>query len=334
MRNLGVGLAALCLVFAPLGTGCAQILGIEETRLVEPEPEPEPDADDDGAGSSQDAGPAAADDDPVLEHDAGPAAAGEDFDCLGTQWLEEAEESRIEIVARIVEITSPITDPIFVEGMRVTVCQSRLDISCSGGEETFSNAEGVARVEVSKGFDGYLRIEGPDATGEERVGYLWYFSQPLRNTYVFPIFSMTPAFRDEVIYGAELGSGISRDPDRGEIAINVTDCSEADPPTQDVEGEEVLSAPGQNAPRVHFAISDEDLVDDATRQFYFSNGPPVWPRREDDQLTDATGLGGFLNVRPGTIPIEAVPQSLGRQSGTDTLLVRAGFLTTVRLLPQ
>jgi hypothetical protein len=312
------GVAALLLFPA-----CAQVLGIEETELVpEQEPEPEP-ADDfvDGGTSGEST---------YYYYDAGPALPGEDFSCLGGSWLPEAEEDNIEIVARIVDIA--LGTPI--EGMSVRVCRSRLDIACAGGDVVQSDAEGLARVEVPKRFDGYLRIEGPDATGAERVGYLWYFSQPLLNTYVFPIFSMTPDFRDQVIYGELLGSGIERDPERGEIAINVTDCSPPDPATQDVEGEPIANAPGVNAPDVHFEISDEELVDAATRQFYFSDGNPVWPRQIEDQVTDSTGLGGFLNVQPGPIPLRAVPQWLGDASGTDTLLVRAGFLTTVRLLPE
>lgn len=306
-------------------SACAQVLGIEETELQLAEEEPEPEADDTPDDASAEPEPAP---------DAGPPAPGEDFSCLGQDWLDESEADTIEIVARIVEITSPLTDPLFVEGMTVRVCRSRLDLACSGGVEVMSDADGLARVEVAKGFDGYLRIEGPDATGTERVGYLWYFSQPLRNTYVFPILSMTPEFRDTVIYGSELGSGFTRDETRGEIAINVTDCGDPDPLRQEVEGEQILNAPGVNAPGVHFNITDEDLVDDATRQFYFSDGQPVWPRQVRDQVTDVTGLGGFLNIDPGIIPISAVPNTLGRASATDTLLVRAGFLTTVRLLPQ
>lgn len=298
--------------------GCAQVLGIEDTRLEVSASEPEPAVDDDEP--STDAGP--------------PPEPGYDFSCQGRDWLPESEDDAIEIVARIVEITSPPNSPVFVEGMTVRVCRSRLDITCSGGVEVLSDADGLARVEVTKGFNGYLRIEGPDASGAERVGYLWYFSQPLRNTYVFPILSMTPEFRDTVIYGTEIGSNITRDETRGEIAINVTDCSQPAPPTQEIEGQEFLAAPGVNAPEVHLEITDDDLADEMTRQFYFSDNQVVWPRREADQLTDATGLGGFLNVRAGTIPIAAVPTTLGEASAEDTLLVRANFLTTVRLLPD
>jgi hypothetical protein len=166
------------------------------------------------------------------------------------------------------------------------------------------------------------------------VGYLWYFSQPLLNTYVFPILAMTPEFRRDVIYGGERGSNIDWDETRGEIAINVTDCSAPDPATQDVAGEDIANAPGQNAPDVHLSITDEDQIDEQTRSFYFSEGNPVWPRRETAQKTDASGLGGFLNVEPNAVPIRALPASLGRASATDTLLVRANFLTTVRLLPE
>lgn len=312
-------------------SGCAQVLGIEETKLEEPiDMEGDDDPVDSGSDDDDDTN---ADDDVVPDADTPNENPGEDFRCLGDTWLEEADSERIEIIASITEIDSG-TNPIYVEGMKVRVCRSRLDISCSGGAEVESDANGLARVEVDKGFDGYLRIEGPDANGIERVGYLWYFSQPLMNTYIFPIAAMTPDFRRDVIYGAALGSGIEWDDTRGEIAINVTDCSEPDPQRQEVDGEEVLSAPGVNAPGVHFAITDEDAFDEATRQFYFSGGNPVWPRRVADQITDVLGLGGFLNIPPGPVPIEAVLESVGATIGSDTLLVRANYLTTVRLLPQ
>ena len=308
------------LLLLPMLGACAQVLGIEDTKL-EPAPvakKHKPQADDDIV---MEAGP--------------PPSPGEDYRCIGSDWLEAASGNRIEIIARIIEIESAgAPNPTPVEGMTVTVCKSRLDIGCKGGSAVQSDALGLARVQVDKGFNGYLRIEGPDANGTERVGYLWYFSQPLTNTYVFPILAMTPEFRSDVIYGAALGSKIEWDPERGEIAINVTDCSEPDPPTQDVEGEQVANAPGQNAPGVHFSITDEDLFDAETRAFYFSKGNPVWPKRAADQVTDEGGLGGFLKIPPGPIPIEAVPSSLGQASAEDTLLVRANFLTTVRLLPE
>lgn len=306
----------------PLLAGCAQVLGIEETTFVPPEPESTPD--DDGA------------DDDEMPMEAGPPPEpGQDYRCMGSDWLAPAQGNKIEIIARIIEIeTSASPNPTPVAGMTVGVCRSRLDFTCSGTNRVVSDENGLVRVQVDKGFNGYLRIEGPDAAGTERVGYLWYFSQPLVNTYVFPIFSMTPEFRQGVIYGSLLGSNIDWDPTRGEIAINVTDCSSPVPATQEVDGVEVANAPGVNAAGVHFIIDDDEVIDEATRTFYFSEGNPVWPRRLQDQVTDASGLGGFLNVPPGPIPISAVPQSLGEPSAQDTLLVREGFLTTVRLLPE
>lgn len=307
---------SVLLLTVPLVGACAQVLGIEETTY-----EPVREGDD------------GADDDAMMEEEVPPP--GEDYRCIGSDWLEEAAGDRIEIIARIIEIeTAGAPRPTPVEGMTVRVCRSRLDIDCMGGSEVESDAEGLARVEVDKGFNGYLRIEGPDASGTERVGYLWYFSQPLVNTYVFPILAMTPGFRSDVIYGGALGSKIEWTEERGEIAINVTDCSPPDPPTQDVEGDTIANAPGLNAPGVHFSITDEELIDDQTRAFYFSEGNPVWPRGAAAQRTDASGLGGFLRVPPGAVPIEAVPESLDEASATDTLLVQANFLTTVRLLPE
>jgi hypothetical protein len=302
--------------------GCAQILGIEETELHVK-------GDDDEDDRSED--------EPV---EAGPAEPGRDFSCVGESAEPGSDDDEIEIIAHIVDIAQQVP----LQGIRVTACRTRLDIDCRGGTVSYSDAEGIARVPVRNGFNGYLKVESEEAeadehdggadsasTDEQRVGYLWYFSEPLTETYIFPIQSMTQTFRDDALYGT---SPVARDPERGEIAINVTDCSEPDPPTTELsDGEVVKSAPGVNAPDVHFELTDDAFADEDTVAFYLSNSLFAFPSKEDKQVTDASGLGGFLNVKPGSVPISAVPRSLGSPSATDQLLVRAGFLTTLRFPP-
>lgn len=317
--------------------GCAQVLGIEETKLdpaLTADDAPNDDEADTGVPDDQ-----GDDDTPKMDADVpnppddgggvkmdssmpmNPPKPGENFMCLGTDWLERSDETALEIVATITDIATG--NP--VEGLTLTECKTRLDLNCAGAQ-VVSDANGVARVPVRRGFNGYLRVEGPDSRGTEYVGYLWYFSQPLYNTYSFPILAMDRTFRDGFFY-----SGLTRIPTRGEIAIQVTDCT-LDTGTTDIGGSPILNAPGVAAPKIKLNVANASYLDGDSREFYFSNQLPVSPPTATS--TDASGLGGFLNVKAGPVPLTATPEGSKKVIASDTLLVVEDFLTTVRLLPE
>ncbi len=331
-----------------LALGCAQILGIDKTELDpeygedDVEPPADDDADDEADASDDnmddDAGDGASDSgapdadagdvdqdsgipQPVV--DAGPPERGSDFRCVGDDWLTRADADTIEIVATIIDLATG--DP--VEGLTMTECRTRLDQTC-GGASVQSDVDGVARLEVRSGFNGYLKIEGPDASATEYVGYLWYFSQPLYNTYSFPILAMTPPVLEASFY-----SGVSRGADRGEVAVQVTDCTE-DTGSSEFGDETILNAPGVPAPGLTLEVPDGKLLDEQSREFYFSDNIPLAEEVPSDRSTDISGLGGFLNVKAGPVSVRARNTATGQIVGSDTLLVRAGFLTTARLLPD
>jgi hypothetical protein len=314
-------------------------LGVEETKL-----DPALNAADDHPDDQADTGAPVEDDtDPkepdarapikprpdggVTDVDSGggaepmPPKPGKDFTCLGAEWLTRSDDTTLEIVATISDIATG--DPVV--GLKLTECKTRLDLSCTG-VQVLSDDKGVARVPVRRGFNGYLKVEGPDTKGTEYVGYLWYFSQPLYNTYSFPILAMERTFRDGFFY-----SGLTRNPKRGEIAVQVTDCT-AETDTSDVDGEPILKAPGVPAAGIRLSISNPSFLDKDSREFYFSNGLPVSPPTATS--TDASGLGGFLNVKAGPVPLTATPEGSKKVISSDTLLVIEDFLTTVRLLPE
>jgi hypothetical protein len=56
------------------------------------------------------------------------------------------------------------------------------------------------------------------------VTYFWYFSEPIVATRPtpFPIYAMTRAYRDLAFYSTSPGDHSQR----GEIAINTTDCED------------------------------------------------------------------------------------------------------------
>lgn len=291
LRLIGAG----CTIWWSLG--CAQVLGIEETELA--------------VVSSDD------------ENDSADTSAGADFSCVGSDWLTRSDDTTIEVVATITDLAT--ADP--VEGLTMTECRTRLDQSCSG-TSVQSDAGGIARIQVRSGFNGYLKLEGPDVGGIEYVGYLWYFSQPLYNTYTFPILAMTPGVLQDSFYGDS-----ERGDDRGEIAVQVTDCTE-DTGTTTIDDEEILNAPGIPAAGLTLEVSDDDLLDDDSIEFYFSNTIPVGEAYPSDKYTDDSGLGGFLNVQEGPVSFSARSVETDEAVGSDTLLVQAGFLTTARLLPD
>jgi hypothetical protein len=204
--------------------------------------------------------------------------------------------------------TATSCDP--VPGLEAQQCKSRLQQDCTGTVYT-SDENGSVTVPVEAPFNGYLRIVDP--TGE-RVEYLWYFSEPLTETRAepFPIFSMTKALRSSLFFDVPQG-GVEEVAGRGIVAVQVTDCDD-------------VPAAG-----VTFEITTAASQDASTASFYFNGGFVSFPAVE----TDAQGLGGFVNVKAGTVGFRALPAELeGEPSAGDTLRVEGDRLTTVRLLPE
>jgi hypothetical protein len=239
-------------------------------------------------------------------------APGLDFACVGRVPRPQGDGSEVEIVAAIVDIATGVP----LEGVRVVRCLTRLDLACESTEPVFSDADGLVRVPVTSGFNGYLRIEDPDddTTDAGLVTYFWYFSEPIVETRAepFPIYAMTRAFRRDVLY-AQAGAP---DPGLGEVAINATDCEDAD------------------APGIHFEITTPARIGSSTVPFYFANGQIVVPSMPEGEVTDVSGLGGYLGVKPGSVGIRSLLVDTGDKVAEDTLLVQPDVLTTVRLLPQ
>lgn len=297
------------------GLGCAQILGIEDTVVesaAKPRATAEKPAFTDAGGL--DAGPRQAE-------DARAPLAGADFRCSGTSWLIPSVETAIEVVAIIHDRETG--DP--VAGIRIIECKRRLGVDCSGGVAR-SNEDGIARLTVKRGFNGYFKLEGPDAAGNERVGQLWYLSEPISNSYVFPIDSMTREFRDSFLY-----DDVARDETRGEIEAQIVDCT-SDTGTVQISRTAVPSAPGVAAPGIQLEITDEGFLDDDSREFYISDGKPVSPPTAT--VTDISGRAGFLNVIEGSVPLRALRGESGQLLAGDTVLVRSDFVTMLRLLPE
>ena len=141
---------------------------------------------------------------------------------------------------------------------------------------------------------------------ETTVPYLWYFYAPIvtDGTYPLQVFATSE-------FAALLGAvGATNDPLRGQLAVQVTDCT--------------------NTPAANVELTTS-TADDASTPFAIQGALPF---AEAVPVTDVSGLAGVFNLPAQTTLVTATPISLGRPSGKHTLLIRAGSLTTIRLQPN
>lgn len=230
--------------------------------------------------------------------------------CVGQVTPPVGNGTQVQINAFIANIATGTP----LEGVRVKRCLSRLDVTCEDATVYTSDADGMVSVPVQSGFRGYLRIEDAvqDGASNRLVTYFWYFSQPIVETRAepFPIYAMTRAYRDLAFYSTIPGGHA----DRGEVAINVTDCDDV------------------NAVGIRLDIDAPESVDDRTKSFYFASD--LIAINPADPQTDVSGLGGYVALLPGAVKIVAVHAASGVAIAEDDLLIQPDVLTTVRLLPE
>jgi hypothetical protein len=189
----------------------------------------------------------------------------------------------------------PVTELPLPE-VSARACQ-RIDVSCArpvAGPVTPA-ADGQLHLTLPSGFSGFLEITSPG------IGpMLYFFGRPLR------------AFRQEVFLaldsvlldGLETIS-IDTDPELGFIGVRTLDCL------------------GAQSAGVRFS-SDADGV-----PFASVDGLPILGQ----DVTHQEGFGGFLNVPPGIVALQAWEVSSGRSSGDASVVVRAGWISQTDLSP-
>jgi len=274
------------LALALPAAGCASVIGIEDTQIEENEKElPKP---------------------------------GRDFRCVGTGDKQGPTGEEITIFADVRDLATG--DP--VGGINAWRCERRTKANCVEDVAVSDGATGLLEIPATSGFDGHVRLIGPDLAGNQRVPYHWYFSRPLYTTreQPFPMNVVTEATLVGLLYGSER----TRLEDRGEVAIASADCQD------------------QNAPGVRFAMapSSQVLLDSDSEYWIVTDvvdGIPTftYPEDETSEVTEQSfALGGWINVKPGSPTVIMIDGETGEELARATLLVEPGALTTIRLLPQ
>jgi hypothetical protein len=200
---------------------------------------------------------------------------------------------------KVTDLASTLVPP----GVRVRAC-SQPDIDCLTPltEWVPLDDDGWVTLPLYEGFDGYLEM-----LGETIVPTLLIYADPLsveNQVDREPFAVVTQALLPRL----SLATGVQQDPNLGLVHLRAFDCQR-------------VAAPG-----VTFSINQ----DDAWRWYFVGELPTSLA----DETTES-GLGGFINVRPGIALINAelrgTPISL---ASDESVFVRAGWMTGVRFFGQ
>jgi hypothetical protein len=238
-----------------------------------------------------------------LEAEQADRPAADSWSCLPatfepTPYFDGRESARRLVVS--VQLLNLVTEEP-IAGLSVRACALR-DLECvTPVSELLSvSADGWADVPLYEGFQGYLEI-----TGETVISNILVFAAPIENAEPFA----EPFGIVERLALPTLTAGIgeSQSPSLGLIALRALDCEQRD------------------ASGVRYGI------DKAGVPWYFVGGIPSGSAT---QTTDSS-VGGFLNVPAGVTIVRATLTSSMRDIvGPTSVIVREGWMTSVRFLPQ
>jgi hypothetical protein len=166
--------------------------------------------------------------------------------------------------------------------------------------ETTTDSSGLARLVVkpnstTRNYGGFFEIVDAEHKG------LAYFHPPATVSGAKTEIVLPSA---KSIAGIASASDVAILPDRGLVVIAMIDC--------------------RDAPGVGVAITT-DRADGETRTFYFDGAAPSIKV----SVTDAGGIAGFMNAKPGAHTITATVG--GETVARTNVLVRAGYTTFTRL---
>jgi hypothetical protein len=194
-------------------------------------------------------------------------------------------------------------------GVHVALC-GHDDLDCSNPvDEVDSGADGsltllLQNKNAIRGFDGYLLLK---SAATLRLRHYWGFALSKRSfalrrdaSGLSGIALPTQADLEELLAAVSTPP----DPTRGVLTIVVADCR------------------GEAAPDVEVSIA---MSDARTVAHYAGN---------THNRTDRTGQVLFANVPPGVVQLSAKPDGLGQPSTQITVVVEAGAITSVRMLPD
>jgi hypothetical protein len=244
----------------------------------------------------------------ICRAEGGAADAGDPWSCLASP--PAAAPPPDADVAVTMSLFDPVTpapgrNGKALPGIVIRGC-AKLDVVCANPivASVTTDAEGNAKLGIPAGFDGYLELTGPSI-----VPALWYFS-PLPDAQAAPrsynVGLLSPASFSQI--AATVGASI--DDTAGHSFNFALDCAQSY---------------GTFGSGVSFTPS---ATRTGTRSFYLINGLPSTTAT----TTDGSGVGGFVNLKPGVVTVTA--DLAGQRTGSVSVLIRAGVITYSPIAPS
>jgi hypothetical protein len=189
-----------------------------------------------------------------------------------------------------------------IPGASGRLCE-RPDTTCkmpiSGDIPT--NPMGDLLLPVRSGFDGYVELQAPG-----KMPGLYFIYPPVDANREIPLVPLLETALVEQLAELNMKHLVA---ERGHVLLGVYDCGRK---------------PAQGST---LSVSDSD---EQTAGFYVLNNLP----KIGAPFTDASGRGGFINVKDGIVAITANVAADNRKIATVSLFVRPGMMTFTSIVPS
>jgi hypothetical protein len=189
-----------------------------------------------------------------------------------------------------------------IPGSTGRLCE-RPDTSCNApiSGDIPATPVGDLLLPVRAGFDGYVELQAPG-----RMPGLYFIYPPVDANREIPLVPLIETALVESLAEANMKHLV---PDRGHVLLGGYDCA--------------------HRPAEGIKLSTDD-ADEQTAGFYILNNLP----KIGAPFSDASGRGGFINLKEGIISITANVAADNRKIATVSMFVRKGSMTYTSIVPS
>jgi hypothetical protein len=230
------------------------------------------------------------------------------WECIGNPTPSGAVKPQVQLTVRVGDLIHP---EVSVSDAVVLRACHKLDVTCAMpiGDAIHPDATGHASFTITTGgtgFDGYIEVN-PAVKPPVYVPTMIFISPPIVDDYVYQLTALL-SIADLPALVQQTGSA-AMNPALGALIYRAADCNRV--PAAGISG--ML-----------------DLPDPTTKAFFVINGLPTTNINE----TDASGLGGFINVPRGVRSVMGTRLMDNLYIGTVLALVRPSTFTYMTLAPD
>lgn len=216
--------------------------------------------------------------------------------CLDGSSTDAPVSGKVHVAMTMVDLLSQ--KPL--SGVTLTLC-AKLDGTCMLPIASFvSDQAGQMDVEMNAGFDGYFQAEGAG------IYPTLIFPPNTRRQRAPSRLPMVPASFFGMMFK---GIGVSVAENRSVVLTTSLDCL--------------------GRPAAGLSIASPQ-ADDGTVSYVLAGGVPS----RSAAATDETGVGGFVNIPPGSAVITSTIAATNRLVGTAGVQTRSGYLSMVLVMPS